>query len=295
MDFISSLPKTQRNMDSIWVIVDKLTKFAHFIPINVRYSLDKLTSLYISEIVSLHGVPSSIVSARDPRITFRFWGSLHQALGTKLNLSSTFHPQMDVLQWHLIKPSTTKGVRLCCVGKSLVVGPGVVQQTTEKVKLIQEKMRVAQSRKKSYQDKRHKDLKFKEGDHVFLKVTSWIEIIKRISKVAYQVSLPSILANLHNLHKYIFYPSHVIELGDIQVHDNLSYEVLPMRIEDRSIKQLKGKEIPLVKVVRKGTSGDVATWELKSQMRVLYPKMFTTGSRLERDGIRRRMQTRWEL
>ena len=72
MDFIVSLPKTLENHDSIWVIVDRLTKAAHFIPINIRYSLEKLTQLYIREVVRLHGIPSSIVSDRDPRFTSKF-------------------------------------------------------------------------------------------------------------------------------------------------------------------------------------------------------------------------------
>jgi len=95
MDFIVGLPRIPRGLDYIWVIVDKLTKSAHFIPINIRFSLEKLTSLYISEIVKLHGVPSSIVSDRDPRFTSRFWESLKRALGTKLRLSSAYHPQTD--------------------------------------------------------------------------------------------------------------------------------------------------------------------------------------------------------
>ena len=95
MDFVVSLPKTPANCDSIWVIIDRLTKSAHFIPINIRYSLDKLTQLYIREVVRLHGIPSSIISDRDPRFTSGFWRSLHKALGTKLRLSSAYHPQTD--------------------------------------------------------------------------------------------------------------------------------------------------------------------------------------------------------
>jgi len=75
--------------------MDKLKKFAHFIPINIRFSLEMLTSLYISEIVRLHGVPSSIVSDRDHRFTSRFWESLNKAFGTKLRLSLAYHPQTD--------------------------------------------------------------------------------------------------------------------------------------------------------------------------------------------------------
>jgi len=84
-----------RGLDSIWVIVDRLTKSAHFIPINIRFSLEKLTSMYISEIVRLHGVPCSIVSDRDPRFTSRFWESLNRASGTKLRLRLAYHPQTD--------------------------------------------------------------------------------------------------------------------------------------------------------------------------------------------------------
>ena len=74
--FVTGLPRTRRQHDAIWVIVDRLTKFAHFLPVNVKDSLEKLAQLYVDEIVRLHGVSVSIVSDRDPRFTFRFWPSL---------------------------------------------------------------------------------------------------------------------------------------------------------------------------------------------------------------------------
>ena len=95
MDFVTGLPRTPGNFDSIWVIVDRLTKPTHFIPINIRYPLEKLTQLYIKEVVRLHGIPASIVSDRDPRFTSGFWKSLHRTLGTRLHLSSAYHPQID--------------------------------------------------------------------------------------------------------------------------------------------------------------------------------------------------------
>ena len=95
MDFVICLPRTQRQPDAIWVIVDRLTKSAHFLPINVEDSLEKLAQLYVDEIVRLHGVPVSIVSDRDPRFTSRFWPSLQAALGTRLYFSTAFHPQTD--------------------------------------------------------------------------------------------------------------------------------------------------------------------------------------------------------
>ena len=95
MDFVTSLPRTQRQHDAIWVIVYRLTKFAHFLLVNVEDSLEKLAQLYVDEIVRLHGVPVLIVSDRDPRFTSRFWPSLQAALGTHLHFSTTFHPQTD--------------------------------------------------------------------------------------------------------------------------------------------------------------------------------------------------------
>ena len=95
MDFVRGLPRTQRQHDAIWVIVDRLTKSTHFLPINVEDSLEKLAKLYVDEIVRLHGVPVSIVSDRDPRFISRFWPSLQAALGTHLHFSTTFHPQTD--------------------------------------------------------------------------------------------------------------------------------------------------------------------------------------------------------
>ena len=92
MDFVSGLPLTPTKKDSVWVIVDRLTKSAHFIPVRVDYSLQRLAKLYISEIVRLHGVPVSIISDRYPRFTSRFWKSLHEALGSRLDFSTAYHP-----------------------------------------------------------------------------------------------------------------------------------------------------------------------------------------------------------
>ena len=92
MDFVTGLPRTQRQHDAIWVIVDRLTRSAHFLPVNIEDSLEKLAQLYVDEIVRLHGVPISIVSDRDPRFTSRFWPSLQAALGTRLYFSTAFHP-----------------------------------------------------------------------------------------------------------------------------------------------------------------------------------------------------------
>jgi len=189
MDFVTSLPNTPRGNDAIWVIVDRLTKSAHFIPINISFPVSQLAKIYIREIVKLHGVTSSIVSYRDPRFTSRVWKSLQEALGSKLRLSSAYHPQNDDQSERTIQ-SLENLLRVCVLeqggtwdshlpliefthnnsyhssigmapfealygrrcrtplcwfesGESVVSGPGIVQQTTEKVKMIQEKMKAS--------------------------------------------------------------------------------------------------------------------------------------------------------
>ena len=92
MDFIVGLPKTTAGYDSIWVIVDRLTKSAHFIPVKVTFTAEKLAWIYHREIVRLHGVPRSIISDRGTVFTSRFWKALHRAMGTQLKFSSAFHP-----------------------------------------------------------------------------------------------------------------------------------------------------------------------------------------------------------
>ena len=92
MNFVTGLPRTLGDNNVIWVIVDRLTKSAHFLPMKVNFSTDRLASLYIKEIVRMHSIPVSIVSNRDPCFTFRFWHSLQKTLGIKLSFSIIFHP-----------------------------------------------------------------------------------------------------------------------------------------------------------------------------------------------------------
>ncbi|XP_057444256.1 uncharacterized protein LOC130736437 [Lotus japonicus] len=160
-------------------------------------------------------------------------------------------------------------------------------------------MRTSQSRQKSYADRRRRTLEFEAGDHVFLRVTPTTgvgraiksrkltpkfigpyQITRRIGPVAYQIALSAFLSNIHDvfhvsqLRKYILDPSHVIELDDIQLKDNLSFEVPPVIIEDRRVKQLQGKQIMLVKVIWNQNTGDT-TWELEEKMKEQYPELFT--------------------
>ncbi|GJZ09431.1 putative reverse transcriptase domain-containing protein [Tanacetum coccineum] len=95
MDFVTKLPKTTSGQDTIWVIVDRLTKSAHFLPMKETDSMEKLTRQYLKEVVSRHGVPVLIISDRDSKFTSHFWKSLNEALGTQLDMSTAYHPQTD--------------------------------------------------------------------------------------------------------------------------------------------------------------------------------------------------------
>ncbi|WVZ97374.1 hypothetical protein U9M48_042916 [Paspalum notatum var. saurae] len=199
MDFIVGLPRTQKGYNSIWVVVDRLTKIAHFIPVNTTYSGAKLAELYISRIVCLHGVPKRIISDRGSQFTSRFWEQLHDSLDTKLRFSIAYHPQTDgqtertnqILEdmlracaiqygtsWDKCLPyaefsynnsyqaSLKKSPFEALYGKRCRT-PLFWNQTGEK----QENLRAAQSKQRSYADVRRSDLSFKVDDHVYLKVS----------------------------------------------------------------------------------------------------------------------------
>ena len=95
MDFVSRFPRSPQGHDAIWVVVDRLTKSAHFLLVQMNSSMEKLAQIYLREVVRIHGVPETIVSDRDPRFLSRFWISLSNALETKLHPSTAAHPQTD--------------------------------------------------------------------------------------------------------------------------------------------------------------------------------------------------------
>jgi hypothetical protein len=95
MDFIVGLHLTVRKFDSIWVIVDRFTKSAHFIPVNTKYRVEKYAEIYIAHVLCLHGVPKMIIFDRGSQFIAHFWDQLHASVGTHLIHSSSYHPQMD--------------------------------------------------------------------------------------------------------------------------------------------------------------------------------------------------------
>ena len=294
------------------------------------YSLDKLAELYIKEIVRLHGILISIISDRDPRFTSRFWGKLQEALSTRLNLSTAFHPQTDgqlerVIQiledmlrscvidyegsWdrHIplvefvynnsfqssigMVPYKALYGRKCrtpvCwteLSENKVIGPDLIQETEEKVKMIRERLKVATDRQKSYADLKRKDIQFEIGDKVFLKVLLWknvmrfgkkgklsprfigpYEVIEKVGPLAYRLALPSDLKKIHNvfhvsmLRRYRSDPSHVVSLEKIELRPDLTYDEEPVEILAREVKELRNKKIPLVKVLWRNHKTEEAT------------------------------------
>jgi len=175
------------------------------------------------------------------------------------------------------------------------LGPEFLQQTFEKVKAIQERMRATQSRQKSYADKRRQPLEFEARDHVLLRVTptagigraiksrkltlSFVgpyQILRRIDATAYEIALPPHLANLYNvfhvsqLRKYIADLSHVLESDDVQIREDLTVNTGPVRILDSQVKKLRGKEIRTMKVLWDEATQEM-TWEMEDRMRQSYP------------------------
>lgn len=113
MDFLTGLPRSHKGNDAIWVIVDRLIKVAHFLPLKMTFPLDQLAKIYVEEIVRLHGIPETIISDRNARFTSRFWAVFQKALGTKLKFSTAYHPQTDGQSKRTIQ--TPKDMLRACV------------------------------------------------------------------------------------------------------------------------------------------------------------------------------------
>ncbi|GJZ04511.1 putative reverse transcriptase domain-containing protein [Tanacetum coccineum] len=349
MDFVTKLPKTSQGYDTIWVIVDRLTKSAIFTPMRETDPLDKLARLYLKEVVTRHGIPVSIICDRDPRFASNFWRSLQSALGTNLDMSTAYHPQTDgqserTIQtledmlracaidfgkgWvnHLplvefsynnsyhasIKAAPFEALygRKCrspvCwteVGEAQILGPELIQETTEKIIQIKQRMQAARDRQKSYADLKRKPMEFQVGDKVMLKVSPWkgvvrfgkrgklnpryvgpFKVIERVGEVAYKLELPEELSRVHNtFHVSNLKKCHADEplavpLEGLNLDDKLHFVEEPVEIVGREVKRLKRSRIPLVKVRWNSKRGPEFTWEREDQFKKKYPHLFTKNA-----------------
>ncbi|GJU02482.1 putative reverse transcriptase domain-containing protein [Tanacetum coccineum] len=340
------LPKSSQGYDTIWVIVDRLTKSAIFMPMRETDPMDKLARMYLKEVVTKHGIPVSIICDRDPRFASNFWRSLQKALGTSLDMSTAYHPQTDeqserTIQtledmlracvidfgngWvkHLplvefsynnsyhasIKAAPFEALygRKCrspvCwaeVGQVQLTGPELVQETTERIIQIKQRIQTARDRQKSYADLKRKPMEFQVGDKVMLKVSPWkgvvhfgkrgklnpryvgpFKVLKKVGAVAYKLELPQEMSRVHNtfhvsnLKKCYSDDPLVVPLEGLQVDDKLHFVEEPVEIMDREVKQLRRSRVPIFKVRWNSRRGPEFTWEREDQFRKKYPHLFT--------------------
>ncbi|GJR72667.1 putative reverse transcriptase domain-containing protein [Tanacetum coccineum] len=261
MDFVTKLPKTANGYDTIWVIIDRLIKSAHFLPMRENDPMEKLMKLYMKEVVTRHRVPVSIISDRDGRFTSLFWQALHKALGTRLDMSTAYHPETDgqserTIQTFkdIIKAAPFEALygRKCrspvCwaeVGDAQLTGPAIIHETTEKIVQIKSRIQAARDRQKSYANIRHKPMLFQVGDKVMLKVSPWkgvvrfgkrgklnpryvgpFKVIERVGTVAYKLELPQQLSRVHNTF-------HVSNLKKCMSDESLVIPLEELHVDDK--------------------------------------------------------------
>ncbi|GJV80230.1 putative reverse transcriptase domain-containing protein [Tanacetum coccineum] len=259
IDFVTKLPRTSSGHDTIWVIVDRLTKSAHFLPMREDYKMERLARLYLNEIVARHGVPISIISDRDSRFTLRFWQSMQEALGTQLDMSTAYHPQTDVEfsynnSYHsIVRCASFEALygRKCRspimwaeVGEGHLIGPELVQESTEKISQSKDRHKAVRDRQKSYADKRRKPLEFSVGDYVLLKVSPWKGVVRfgKKGKLA-----PRFVGPFEIIEKCLADPTLQVPLDEIRVDDKLNFVEEPVEIMEREFKKLKRGRIAIIK------------------------------------------------
>ncbi|GJX88944.1 putative reverse transcriptase domain-containing protein [Tanacetum coccineum] len=250
--------------------MDRLTKSAHFLPIRENDPLDKLARLYLNMIVARYGILVSIICDRGGRFTSNFWRSFQKALGIDL------------------------------IGEAQLTGSEMIQETTEKIVLIKQRIQAAQDRQKSYADLKRKPMEFEVGDRVMLKVSPWkgvvrfgkrgklnpryvgpFKVLAKVGKVTYRLELLQELSRVHhtfhvsNLKKYYADKPLAMPLEGIHVDDKLQFVEEPVEIMEREIKRLKQSRIPLVKVCWNSRRGPEFTWEREDLFKKKYPHLFT--------------------
>ncbi|GJY75026.1 putative reverse transcriptase domain-containing protein [Tanacetum coccineum] len=293
LDFVSRLPRIPSGYDMIWVIIDRLTKSAHFLPMKKTDNIEKLTQVYLK--------------------------SLQKALGTNLDMSTPYHPQTDgqiertiqtledMLRAYaapyeaLYEQKCRSPVCWSEVGDSQLTDPELIREMTKNIVQIKNRFLIIHSRQKSYADRRAKPLEFEVGDMVLLKVSPWkgvvrfrkrkklipryigpFRILARVGPVTYTLELPEELKGIHssfhvlNLKKCLAEGDIVVLMDEIQLDDKLHIIEEPVENVDREVKRLKQSRIPIVKVCWNSQRGLEFTWEREDQIKNKYPHLFTS-------------------
>ncbi|KAJ9563825.1 hypothetical protein OSB04_008985 [Centaurea solstitialis] len=304
MDLVTKLPRTAKGHDTIWVIVDRLTKSAHFLPIREDYKMDKLARIYIKEIVTRSQLDWS--TAYHPQTdgqsertiqtledmsracVIDFGGNWDDHLPlVEFSYNNSYHTSIQCAPYEALYGRKCRSpLSWVEVGDSQLTGPELIQETTDKIGLIRDRLKAARDRQKSYADNRRKPLEFQVGDRVLLKVSPWkglvrfgkrgklspryvgpFEIIERVGPVAYKLRLPEEMSEIHNtfhvsnLKKCITDESQVIPLEEVFVDKTLCFVEEPIEILDKEVKKLKRSKIPIVKVHWRSRRGPEYTWE----------------------------------
>nr|GFA56007.1 reverse transcriptase domain-containing protein [Tanacetum cinerariifolium] len=232
MDFITKLSRSKSGHNSIWVIVNRLTKSAHFLAMREDYSTEKLARLYIDEVVARHGVPMSIISDRDGRFTSLFWQTLQKALGTRLDMSTAYHAQMDGQSEHTIQ--TLEDMLRACVidfGGNWDVHLPLAEF--------------------SYNNSYHSSIRCAPFEALYRrKCRSPVLCAEIVSTEKCLVD-----ANLH------------VPLDEMKIDKTLHFLEEPVKIMDREVRSLKRSKISLVKVRWNSKLGPEFTWECEDHMK----------------------------
>nr|GEX66260.1 putative reverse transcriptase domain-containing protein [Tanacetum cinerariifolium] len=254
MDFITKLPKSSQGFDTIWVIVDRLKKSVHFLPIRENDPMDKLARLYLDRIVTRHGTPVSIIYDRDGRFTSNFWKTFQKALGTNLDMSTAYHPETDGQSERTIQ-TLEDMLRVCVIN----FRKGWVKHFP----LV----------KFSYNNSYHASIKVAPYEALYGRKcrlpVCWAEIgtSQELSRVHHTF-------HVSNLKKCYADEPLAIPLG-VHIDETLQFVEEPVEIMEREIKRLKRSRIPLVKVRWNSRRGPEFTWEREDSFKQKYPHLFT--------------------
>ncbi|GJT73013.1 reverse transcriptase domain-containing protein [Tanacetum coccineum] len=255
MDFITKLPKSSSGHDTIWVVVDRLTKSAHFLPIREDYKTEKLAKIYTNEIVARHGVPVSIISDRDGRLHVTLMQAFSGSVCTR-----TRHEYALPLS----EPTSEIPLIWTEVGESRLLDKIVKKRLKRLFKSRKNKRRL-RSRQNSlcYQDALN------------LLNSCWRPSITEGNSMAGMLSCVHDTFHVSNLKKCLAEPDVQVPLDEIEIDENLRFVEEPIEIVERDVKKLKRRRIPLVKVRWNSRQGAEYTWEREDQFRKRYPNLFS--------------------
>ncbi|GJT92995.1 putative reverse transcriptase domain-containing protein [Tanacetum coccineum] len=298
MDFVIKLPKSSQGYDTTWVIVNQLTKSAIFILIRETDPLEKLARMYLKEVVTRHGIPVSIICDHDPRFVSHFWRSLQKALGTNLDIiefsyNNNYHASIKAAPFEALYDRKCR-LPVCWaeVGQVQLIGPDLVQETTEKIIQIKQRMQVACDRQKSYANLKRKPMEFQVGDKfMLLKVSPWKGVVLWQTGKSENPRYVRPFKGLEKVGSDTYKLNHpqepdrcyadkplAVPLDGLHFDDKLQFVKEPVEIKDREVKQLRQSCVLIVKVQWNSRQGPEFTWEHEDQFREKYPHLFTKAA-----------------